>query len=79
MKKVLWIFLSLFTLGSLQAESASEEDSNSEEKILNFELASSEAADKEFSNLVQSTMDLMGPKLEVTQLTDQENSDSSLK
>ncbi len=47
---------------------------HSEDSILKMELSGQEGAKKEFQQLVQSTMDVMGPTLEVSELTKTEDS-----
>jgi hypothetical protein len=69
MQKILWVLFLTILPFKIQA-GASEEVELSEEETLSKEVASEEASKKEFGQLVKSTMELMGPSLELTQNVD---------
>jgi hypothetical protein len=69
MQKILWILFLFIVPFQIQA-GALEDSESSEEDTLAKEVASVQSSKKEFGELVKSTMELMGPGMELTQNVD---------
>ena len=69
MQKIFWVLFLIILPLKVQA-GTSEEGEFTEEETLSQEVASEETSKKEFGQLVKSTMELMGPSLELTQNVD---------
>jgi hypothetical protein len=69
MQKIFWVLFLIILPLKVQA-GTSEEGEFNEEETLSQEVASEETSKKEFGQLVKSTMELMGPSLELTQNVD---------
>lgn len=68
MKKIVWVYLlGLICLNSGWAVELSDEDQLQEEATLERSIDPDETETQKFSNLVKSTMDLMGPEMETTE------------
>lgn len=68
MMKIIPLLTFIFFIFKASAEN-SVTLNQSDESVLKMELSGQEGAKKEFQQLVQSTMDVMGPAVEVTELT----------